>query len=374
MQPATLQKFGPRDFVGHYHMGGVIPDGRADPKSIAVADKGYAEGGAIEGGGINNFDPTPGKNQYDYVPPVKEKYTPENYDPGTVNFYTPQQEQDTAGYAGGGPVQGGKDFQALADHAMDVYDSFHEHLRNYHTGGLVNGTYGKDGDDAEDKHWEKDDEKYEQVEDGKKYEHPDSYAAGGLVAGGGAGGDFNLTGVPNGGAGPAPTAPPAQGIMTNVQSAGAAMTPPGPAGPGVMPQSPQGNPGRPNWWDPNTEAAAQKNFYQNTTSMPATSPARGTAYGQPPPYGGQRGQEWYGKGASPYGNNAPQMPGFGQGNVPQKQPAPQAQAPGIPAQPTPPPAQPTIQGGSGVMINPNDPFANANGNVLGRAGGYWGGG
>jgi len=66
---------------------------------------------------------------------------------------------------------------------------------------------------------------------------------------------------------------------------------PGPAGPGVTPQSTRGNPGRPGWKDPNPDADRQKNFYQNVTSMPATSPSKGTSYQQPTPVGGQRGQE-----------------------------------------------------------------------------------
>lgn len=78
--------------------------------------------------------------------------------------------------------------------------------------------------------------------------------------------------------------------------------PPGPAGPGVRPQAPTGNAGRPNWTAPNPqETASEKNYTQNVTSRPATSPARGTAFPQPGPDGGQRGQEWYGKGVSPYG-------------------------------------------------------------------------
>ena len=78
--------------------------------------------------------------------------------------------------------------------------------------------------------------------------------------------------------------------------------PPGPAGPGVRPQAPTGNAGRPNFTAPDPARVSQeKNYAQNITSRPATSPMRGTAFSQPGPDGGQRGQEWYGKGSSPYG-------------------------------------------------------------------------
>lgn len=80
------------------------------------------------------------------------------------------------------------------------------------------------------------------------------------------------------------------------------MKPPGPAGAGVKPQPPTGNAGRPNFTNGNPAAgAAEKNYYQDVSSRQATSPARGTAFSQPPPDGSQRGQEWYGKGPSPYG-------------------------------------------------------------------------
>jgi len=78
--------------------------------------------------------------------------------------------------------------------------------------------------------------------------------------------------------------------------------PPGPAGPGVKPQPATGNAGRPNFTAPDpVRVSAEKNYAQNTTSRPATSPMRGTAFSQAGPDGGQRGQEWYGKGNSPYG-------------------------------------------------------------------------
>jgi hypothetical protein len=83
---------------------------------------------------------------------------------------------------------------------------------------------------------------------------------------------------------------------------GGLIAPPGPAGAGVKPQTPTGNAGRPNWTAPNPkETASEKNYAQNVTSRPATSPARGTSFSPAGPDGGQRGQEWYGKGSSPYG-------------------------------------------------------------------------
>ena len=86
--------------------------------------------------------------------------------------------------------------------------------------------------------------------------------------------------------------------------------PAGPAGAGVIPQPPIGNAGRPNFVNGNpVQGAEEKNYYQNVSSRPATSPARGTAFPQPPPDGAQRGQEWYGKGPSPYGPGRRRMPG-----------------------------------------------------------------
>jgi hypothetical protein len=258
----------------HLHQGGVVPNGQASPRSIAVAGSGYAEGGEV-GGGASDFDQ--GKDEVvEYAKPAKETSSKSDYVPGIVGLYPAT--NDSQDYAKGGPVKDKHHVQQLVDHAMNAYDDFHDRMRKYHTGQMATR----------------------------------SYAMGGAVQ-------------PTGG-GPTPTA---QGIAqpagtlpdTQASAAGAARMPsappltrpgavgyadggmvgPGPAGPGVKPQSPQGNPGRPGWTDPNTQASGQKNFYQNVTSNPATSPSRGTSYQQPTPIGGQRGQEWYGKTRSPYG-------------------------------------------------------------------------
>jgi hypothetical protein len=189
-------------------------------------------------------------------------------------------------YAEGGAVKQNKT-QALADHAMDVYDDFHDAMRNQHTNNMVMGA-GMAADQAAG----------DDQSDG-------NYAEGGAVQPTG-GGPTPTSDITTG----SPGSPSDAGTMTNVQSGGAQKSGipapgPGPAGAGVTPQAPSGNPGRPNWTDPNGQAASDKNFYQNVTSMPATSPARGTAFSNPTPIGGQRGQEWYGKNAAmnPYKDN-----------------------------------------------------------------------
>jgi hypothetical protein len=134
----------------------------------------------------------------------------------------------------------------LVQHSQDIYDGIHSRLANaWHT---ENGSLGSD-DDADEHNGPPDNDTDDQ-----------GYAGGGLI------------------------------------------TPPGPAGGGVKPQPATGNAGRPNFTAPDpARVSAEKNYAQNVTSRPATSPARGTSFSQPGPDGGQRGQEWYGKGNSPYG-------------------------------------------------------------------------
>jgi hypothetical protein len=86
------------------------------------------------------------------------------------------------------------------------------------------------------------------------------------------------------------------------------------AGAGITPQTPAGNAGRPNFVhnDP-VEAAAEKNRTQNIASPLGAnvSPTVGTAGTPAGPVGGQRGQDWYGKGPSPYAEGGDNAPGQG---------------------------------------------------------------
>jgi hypothetical protein len=284
------------------HLG--IPD-----PSIPVAGRGFARGGSV-----NKIDLSQ-EGYYDLSDREERALAMDQWkqehgyqaggavgDPtGQVDFWNQGQ---TDAYDTGTP-----NTQALVDHAMQVYDDFHKQLQQqyegtqgYQRGGLVQNPDGswslpwnRMASSAGDDEYQGGGGGLAQNPDGT-WSMPENRMTGSYQEGGEVGGPAPTTSTTGGGA----QANTNAGTMTNVQSAGAMAggipaPGPGPAGAGVIPQSPMSNPGRPGWTDPNAQAAAQKNFYQNVTSNPATSPSRGTSYSPPTPIGGQRGQSWYGK-------------------------------------------------------------------------------
>jgi len=316
------------------HLG--IPD-----PSIPVAGRGFARGGSVDKNDLSQegyYDLSDREERALAMDQWKQEHGYQaggavGDSTGQVNFWN--QGQPDA-YDTGTP-----NTQALVNHAMQVYDDFHQRLQQqyeggdgYQGGGEVTPEQVRSLPNLSDIGSRADWNKFEsQARPSTNVERlPGSETLGtlggfnpgpylsrfapysttldpndlmtrkmmgnnrGYQEGGEVGGTAPTTGT-TGGVAPANTN---AGTMTNVQSAGAMAggipaPGPGPAGAGVIPQSPMSNPGRPGWTDPNAQAAAQKNFYQNVTSNPATSPSRGTSYTPPTPIGGQRGQEWYGK-------------------------------------------------------------------------------
>ncbi len=281
-----------------FFQGGIPADGRFAPNAAANAGAGFDDGGPVTGeaadqGSTATVTPTtPGQwSDEDEARLQATNNTMENsmlsrglnYSLGKVPSLSGKRYDDggqvspdaylqwpnqapipQTGFADGGDVSGGDDsggqvdptamvnpsggshLAELADHAGKVYDDYHAKLEAAFNAAQQGGA-DNDTDDT----------------------------------GGGSDNDADDQGYAQGGGIPAPA---------------------GPAGPGVKPQAPTGNAGRPNWTAPNpAQTSQEKNYTQNVTSRPATSPGRGTAYAQPAPDGSQRGQEWYGKGASPYG-------------------------------------------------------------------------
>jgi hypothetical protein len=211
-------------------------------RSSDAGDTGSGDGGSYDDGGT--VSPDNGTVNPDAFLQWPAQVPPQGFDDGGTVYQDegqvdPNAFLDPTGLTDPATAQ-------LAQHSRDVYDGIHSKLENaWHK---ENGGLGSD-DDADEQGGPPDNDTDDQ-----------GLARGGLV------------------------------------------TPPGPAGPGVKPQAPTGNAGRPNFTAPDpARVSAEKNYAQNVTSRPATSPARGTSFSQPGPDGGQRGQEWYGKGNSPYG-------------------------------------------------------------------------
>jgi hypothetical protein len=281
---------------GNYYGGGIVADGQSSPNSIAVAGRGYQEGGTVSSG--------------DYSDPAA------SYSLNTT-------ESGSGSYGGSGQYgTSGGDTGSLVTHAKSVYDGVQSDLKQA----------WQDEQDAQAGEAQGYDAKAKTTDTSKSTDTSSTSSTSGTS--GTSSSDTSYTGykastTPSSGGGGSSSSSSsstkgsyaAGGLVAPPEASGAnaydtasttspqatsPTAPPGPAGPGVTPQTPTGNAGRPNWTDSNPQASQEKNLYQDQSSRGFTSPSRGTAFSQPGPAGGQRGQEWYGKSL---GAGIPMTPG-----------------------------------------------------------------